>query len=113
MANAGSHDWCSLPLPLNVAIGERSWLHSSFAFLHYRSGQPLGLRLGRQTGVYIGSLFDLGPSAEVDIGDFCTLAGSIVSTNRRVSIGDRVLISFQVVIADEGASIPPTSRRLE
>jgi len=41
-----AHDWFPRALPDNVVIGERSWLYSSFAFLHYRSDQPCGVRIG-------------------------------------------------------------------
>jgi acetyltransferase-like isoleucine patch superfamily enzyme len=111
MTNAGPHDWCSLPVPGNVRIGEGSWVHSSFAFVHYRSVRPVGLRVGRSTGIYIGTLFDIGPDGEVEVGDFCTLAGAVIATNDRVVIGDYALISFQVVIADTFAAVPPGSRQ--
>jgi acetyltransferase-like isoleucine patch superfamily enzyme len=101
------HDWCPNPLPSNVEIGDRSWLYSSFAFVHYRSQRPCGVRIGHDSGIYIGSYFDLGPRGEVDIGDYCTVAGPIISTNCRVEIGDYALISFHVVIADSFAAVPP------
>lgn len=110
MSNAGLHDWCEIPVPDNVVIGERSWLHSSFAFLHYRSTRPVGVCIGVDTGVYIGTLFELGPDGELEVGDFCSLAGPIVVTNGRVTIGDHALISFQTVLADIPTAAPPGSR---
>ncbi|MDZ4873674.1 MAG: 2,3,4,5-tetrahydropyridine-2,6-dicarboxylate N-acetyltransferase [Chroococcidiopsis cubana SAG 39.79] len=115
-----SHDWFGRSLPPNVIIGDRSWLHSSYVFLHYRSQRPCGLRVGSDTGIYIDSFFDLGPCGEVEIGDYCTIAGAIIATNNRVTIGNFTLISREVVIADtfaatpalmtEGdAAVPPTS----
>src|SRR5262249_57006823 len=104
------HDWFPEPLPANVVLGERSWLHSSFAFLHYRSRRPCGLRVGHDSGVYIGTQFDLGPAGEVEIGDYCTVAGPIISSNGRVVIGDYTHISFQVVIVDSFAAVPPGAR---
>ncbi len=101
------HDWCPNPLPSNVEIGERSWLYSSFAFVHYRSRRSCGVRIGHDSGIYIGSYFDLGPRGEVDIGNYCTIAGPIISTNSRVVIGDYALVSFHVVIADSFAAVPP------
>ncbi len=82
------HDWFPRPLPANIVIGERSWLHSAYAFLHYRSARRCGLRIGHDTGIYDGSLFDLGPDGEVQVGDFCTLVGPIITTNGQVSIGN-------------------------
>jgi acetyltransferase-like isoleucine patch superfamily enzyme len=104
------HDWFPRPLPANVVIGERSWLYSSFAFLHYASERPCGLRVGRDTGIYQETFFDLGPSGEVEVGDYCTLAGPILATNGRVVIGDHGLISREVVFADTFAAAPPPRR---
>ena len=101
------HDWFPVPLPANVVIGERSWLYSSFAFLHYRSERPCGVSIGHDTGIYDGSYFELGKFGEVEIGHFCTLNGLVISTNGRVRIGDYVLIAQEVVIADSFATFPP------
>ncbi|MDM9379812.1 acyltransferase [Chlorogloeopsis sp. ULAP01] len=101
-----SHDWFGRSLPPNVSIGDRSWLHSAYVFLHYRSQRPCGLRVGNNTGIYIDTFFDLGPCGEVEIGDYCTIAGAIIATNNRVTIGNYVLISREVVIADTFAATP-------
>ena len=109
MSAAGArlaHDWYDAPLPANVAIGERSWLYSSFAFLHHRSRRPVAVRIGRDSGVYRGTVFEIGPDGEVEIGDFCTLAGPTLATNGRISIGDHVLVSYGVVIADLSYATP-------
>jgi acetyltransferase-like isoleucine patch superfamily enzyme len=100
------HDWFPCPLPANVLHGERSWLYSSYAFIHCRSRRPVGVRIGHDTGVYIETFFDLGPEGEVEIGDYCTIAGPIFSTNGRVVIGDYALISREVVLADSFAALP-------
>ena len=57
--------------------------------------------------MYAGTLFDLGPDGEVEIGNYCTLVGPIISTNGRVVIGDYSLISHRVVLADSFAAVPP------
>lgn len=103
------HDWFARPLPPNVEIGARSWLYSTFAFVHYQSRRPTGLRVGHDSGIYTGTFFDLGVAGEVDIGDYCSLVGVIVSTNGRVVIGDYCLIAHEVVIADVFAPVPPTA----
>jgi acetyltransferase-like isoleucine patch superfamily enzyme len=102
-----AHDWHPAPLPSNVHVGEQSWLYSAFAFLNYRSTRPCGVRIGRASGVYRGTMFDLGTNGEVEIGDYCTVAGPTINTNGRVVIGDYALISYHVVIADTFAAIPP------
>ncbi len=100
------HDWFPRSLPANVILGERNWLHSAYAFLHYCSRRPSGLRVGHDTGIYIDTFFDLGPAGEVEIGNYCTLAGPIICTNGRIVIGDYALISQEVVIADSFAAVP-------
>lgn len=102
-----SHDWFPRPLPSNVRMGERSWLYSSYAFLHCRSRRPVAVRIGNDTGVYHGTFFDLGAAAEVEIGNYCALVGVIISTGGRVVIGDYSLIAHEVVIADRFAAVPP------
>lgn len=101
------HDWFPRPLPPNVVLGERTWLHSAFAFVHYRSRRPCGLRVGHDSGMYIGTMFDVGPRGEVEIGNYCAIAGPIISTNNRIVIGDYCLISYHVVLADSFAAVPP------
>ena len=102
-----AHDWWPGPLPPNVVIGQRSWLYSSFAFLHYRSEQPCGLRVGHNSGLYNGTYLDLGPQGEVRIGNYCSVVGAIISSNGRVTIGDYTLIAYGVVVADSFAAVPP------
>lgn len=113
-ARAGSvldHDWWPAPLPDNVTLGERTWLYSSYAFLHYRSTTREGVAIGADTGVYIGTMFDMGPEAHCTIGDFCSIVGPIISTNAAVSIGDYAFISYHVTIADSSWAVPPECRR--
>ena len=103
------HDWYPRPLPGNVQIGERSWLYSSYAFLHYDSRQPCGVRIGSDSGVYYTTFFDLGPTGEVSIGDFCSIVGAIFATNGRVVVEDYAFVAHEVVIADDPHSTLPIS----
>jgi acetyltransferase-like isoleucine patch superfamily enzyme len=103
------HDWFPDPIPDNVQIGPRSWLYSSFAFLHYRSQRECGVRIGHDSGIYNGTFFDLDTDGEVIIGNFCTLVGAIIATNGRVSIGDYAFIAHEVTIADHPAAAPPAA----
>ena len=106
MSRRLEHDWFPGSVPHNVVIGEGTWLYSSYAFLHYRSQRPCGLCTGTGCGIYINTLFDLGPSAEVVVGDHTMFAGPLVSTDNRVVIGSHVLFSSQVVVADSFAAQP-------
>jgi len=101
-----AHDRFPVPLPRYVEIGDGSWLYSAFAFLHCRSREPVAVRIGRSSGVYQGSFFELGPRGSVAVGDFSTLVGVIVSTNGTVTIGDYCFLAHEVVIADRAAARP-------
>jgi acetyltransferase-like isoleucine patch superfamily enzyme len=103
------HDWFPRPLPPNVVLGERSWCYSSFAFLHYQSRRQCGVRIGCDSGIYNGTFFDLGPDGEVEIGNFTTLVGVIISTNSRVVIGDYTFLAHEVVLADSFAATPDSA----
>ena len=110
MSEAGAmldHDWFDRPLPANVRLGEGSWLHSAYAFLHCRSRRPAALTVGHDTGIYRGTFFELGDRAEVRIGNYCSIVGAIVVTDGDLEIGDYTFIAHDVVIADSFAAVPP------
>lgn len=102
-----AHDWYDAPLPANVLVGERSWVYSSFAFLHHRSRRGVGVRIGEDCGIYAGTFFETGVGAEVVIGDCCQVVGAIFRTDGRVEVGDYTLIAHGVRIADTFAAVPP------
>ncbi|WP_198949755.1 acyltransferase [Synechococcus sp. 1G10] len=101
------HDWYDGGLPDNVRLDEGCWLHSSYAFLHYASQRPCGVSIGKASGIYRGTFFNLGLQGEVRIGHYCTLRGVIINTNGLVDIDDYALIAHQVVISDAASAIPP------
>jgi acetyltransferase-like isoleucine patch superfamily enzyme len=105
-----AHDWYPAEVPANVILGERSWLHSSFAFVHHRSERHPSVRIGPDSGVYKDTYFDLGPQGRVEIGRCCTVAGATFASNDRIVIGDYVLIGYGVVIAGSAFAVPPDAR---
>jgi acetyltransferase-like isoleucine patch superfamily enzyme len=106
VTTATGQDWFDRPLPENIHIGAGSWLHSAYAFLHSQSRRPCALSVGRNTGIYEGSFFELGPQGEVRIGDYCSLVGVIIATNGLVLIGSYAFLAHEVVIADHFAAAP-------
>jgi len=104
------HDWFAAPIPSNVEFGERCWIYSSYAFLHFRSRQRVGLRMGHDVGVYLGGMFEVGPDGTVEVGDFTALVGPTINTNGTVKIGNYVFIAHEVVIADHFAAVPPDDK---
>ena len=107
------HDWFDCNLPKNIHIGERSWLHSSYAFIHYQRQCAPAVYIGHDSGVYVDTYFDLGPEGSVHIGNFCSLVGVIICSNRRVVIEDYVFIAHEVVIADSFAAVPGRHQKAE
>jgi acetyltransferase-like isoleucine patch superfamily enzyme len=103
------HDWFPADLPGNVEVGDRSWVHSAHAFQHYASAREPGVRIGHDSGVYVGTYFDLGPDGEVEIGDYCSVVGAIFATNGRVTVGNHTFIAHEVVIADSPVAVPPAA----
>jgi acetyltransferase-like isoleucine patch superfamily enzyme len=104
------HDWYPLRPGDEVVLGERSWLHSSIALLHNESRRRPSVILGSDSGVYDGSYFDLGPEAEVRIGSYCSIAGTVVSTDALVTIGDHTFIGHGTVLGNRPEAVPPPSR---
>ena len=101
------HDWFPRPLPANVVVSDRSWIYSTFAFVHYVATHPRAVCIGKDSGIYNGTFFDLGSNAVIEIGSFCALVGAIIRTNGRVAIGDYSFIAHEVVIADDAYALPP------
>lgn len=109
MSERLAHDWYPRDLPDNVQLAPTAWLYSSYAFVHYHSRQPMGLKVGHSSGLYHGTFFDIGPRGCVDIGEFSTVVGAIISTNGHISIGDYAFLAHEVTIADTYAARPPDS----
>ncbi len=99
-------DWFPGALPPTFRIGERSWLYSSFAFLHFDATGSATVAVGNDSGVYDGTFFDLSGMAQVSIGDYCTIVGAIFATRGRITIGNYVFISHEVVLTDNPFAYP-------
>lgn len=100
-----------LPLPANVKVGERSWISSSFAFIHHRSEVADAVVIGADSGLYEGTEFMTGRRGRVAIGDFCTVVGAVFATNGSVTVGSYSVIAHGVVFADEGFPSPESMDR--
>lgn len=98
------HDWFPSPLPDAVRVGDGTWVYSSFGFIHDQSRR--GVAIGRHSGIYNGTFFDLGPDGFVEVGDYCTIVGAIFATNGTVVVHDYAFIAHEVLIADDEFAIP-------
>ena len=109
MTYTGLPEWDDLPVPVpdNIEIGVGSQIWSAWAFVHYRSARPCGLRMGRNSALWNMTMLDLGPEGELEVGSFSTLLDVTVATNGSVRVGDYSMIGHQVVLAGGHAPTPP------
>lgn len=105
-------DWYQGRIPENVELQGETHVETTYSFLHYRSEEASGLRLGNGSTVYLGTMFDVGPRGQVSIGQFTLVNGAWIICDTAVEIGDYALISWNVVLMDSyRAARDPAARR--
>lgn len=92
--------WDLGSLPSNVRLGQGCSIENKQAFGRFRSERDPGLILGRDVTVYTWTAFNVEPTGVVEVGDGSTLVGPTFMCAERISIGQRVVISYDVTIAD-------------
>ncbi|MBM3499913.1 MAG: acyltransferase [Armatimonadetes bacterium] len=106
----GAWDYGSLPP--NVVVGEGCWLERRDSFDRFRSHQQPGLVMGDRVRVYTWTTFNVEPSGVVTIGCDSVLVGAVLMCADRIAIGERVVVSYNVTIADSDFHpIDPDLRR--
>jgi acetyltransferase-like isoleucine patch superfamily enzyme len=93
-------DWDHSQLPDNVIVGPGCFLERRDSFERFRSTWDRGLVLGRGTRVYMWTTFNVEPSGTIEIGEDSILVGPAFMCADRIEIGSRVVLSYQVTIAD-------------
>ena len=109
-------DWYSGVIPDNVQIGDGAYVQTSYSFHLYRSRRERGIVLGKNSSTYNKCMFDMGPEAVFQIGDFTLLNGLWLICDQKVTIGTHGLISWNVVIMDNFRApedVASRRRRLE
>lgn len=91
--------WLRGKLPANVTLGARSLIAGEFAFKHYRSELPDGLRIGRHCTMD-GVHFDLGREGRVSIGDYCYFTNALLLCELEIRIGSYVVIGWNASVTD-------------
>jgi acetyltransferase-like isoleucine patch superfamily enzyme len=92
--------WDYATLPANVRVGEGCYLECREAFDRFRSTRVPGLSLGNRVRVYAWTRFGVEASGTVEIGDDSILVGAVIMCAEQVKIGQRVIVSYNVTIAD-------------
>lgn len=90
------------------------WIETEGAFARFESGLDPGLVVGDRTKVYTWTRFSLEADAFLEIGEDCVLVGALFMGASHISVGNRVVISYGVVIADSDFHpMDPNLRRLD
>ncbi len=107
-------DWDYRSLPPNVRLGPGCFIERKDSFRRFRSTQEPGLVLGHDVIVYTWTDFNVEPAGQIIVGDGSVLVGPVFMCAERISIGRRVLLSYQVTIADSDFHpLDRASRRID
>jgi acetyltransferase-like isoleucine patch superfamily enzyme len=90
----------------------RSWIYSSFAFLHHQSELREAVTVGHDSGLYEGTFFLTGRESSVRIGHFCCVNDAVFAVNGSVRLGDYTFVAYGVTFSDGPVAVPPDSRTL-
>jgi acetyltransferase-like isoleucine patch superfamily enzyme len=93
-------EWDYRTLPPNVQIGQGCLLERKDSFASFRSARDPGLILGQRVRVYTWTTFNIEPTGLVEVGDDSILVGPVFMCANHIRIGKRVIISYNVTIAD-------------
>ena len=92
--------WDLALLPANVRTGAACLLERRDSFARFRSLRDPGLVLGDRVRVHTWTEFNVEPAGRIDIGSDSVLVGAVFMCADRITIGERVVVSYQVTIAD-------------
>ena len=92
--------WDYRTLPPNVAAGAGCFLERKDSFKRFRSTRQPGLVLGERVKVYTWCAFSVEPTGKVVVGTDSTLVGAVFMCAGDITIGERVVVSYNVTIAD-------------
>jgi acetyltransferase-like isoleucine patch superfamily enzyme len=93
-------DWRHTSLPSNIRVGENCFFERRDSFGRFRSERNPGLVIGDRVRVYTWTTFNVEPIGTLEIGSDSILVGAIFMCAQRISIGRRVIVSYNVTIAD-------------
>jgi acetyltransferase-like isoleucine patch superfamily enzyme len=94
----GAWDYSSLPA--NIVLGQNVFLERRASFDRFRSQRDPGLVLGDSVRVYTWTTFNVEPTGKILVGSDSTLIGTVFMCAGDITIGSRVIVSYNVTIAD-------------
>ena len=105
--------WDDSPLPPNVRTGaDLVFERRRETFEKFRSTRDPGLVIGDRARIYTWTSFSVEADGEMTIGDDCVLVGASFMCAQRITLGDRVVVSYNVAIADcDFHPLDPEARR--
>ena len=93
--------WVAGPLPDGVVTGDGVEIErNEHTFKRFFSTRRPGLVLGPRVTVYSWTAFSVEPEAIVEVGADSVLVGAQFMCGERITIGERVVISYNCVVAD-------------
>jgi acetyltransferase-like isoleucine patch superfamily enzyme len=93
-------DWDYRTAPSNVEIEEGCQIERKQSLARFRSTRMPGLVLGRNVLVYTWTEFNVEPSGRVIVDEDSILVGAIFMCAEAISLGRRVIVSYNVTISD-------------
>ncbi len=93
-------DWYGGSVPACACIDDTAFIETSYSFSMCRSRLSDGVRIGKGSSTYLGTMFDVGPAGRVTIGNYALVHGARIICDAEVTIGDYALISWNVVLMD-------------
>ena len=105
-------DWHDGGIPPSAQIDDGSFIETSYSFVLDRSRPPYGVRVGRGSSTYGGTMFDLGERGRVTVGRYCMTNGARFVCDGEITVGDYSLLGWNSVIMDtRRAPLDPDRRR--
>lgn len=95
-----ANDWFPGHIPDNVLLGTGAHIETSQSFELFKSHQQPALTLGKFSSIYPPTMFDIGPTGQVSVGQYTMLNGPRIICDSQIEIGDHCLIAWNVILMD-------------
>jgi acetyltransferase-like isoleucine patch superfamily enzyme len=92
--------WSHDILPGNVRVGSDCYLESAGSFGPVASPRDPAVVIGDRVKIYGWTSFMVGGDGYVEVGDDSVLVGPQFMCNERITLGRRVVVSYNVLLTD-------------